>query len=156
LLFLLDCFSLKLSTLFLPIVAIAGFALVDAFPHSFYCRNVPQKRYNQREKPVTILKQISPDMMSSATIATWVVSPFLGLMTFLFIFRIILTWYPQAELNKFPFNLVAWPTEPFLFPTRKIIPPLGGVDISPIIWVGIFSLLREVLVGQQGLLTMLG
>lgn len=94
--------------------------------------------------------------MSSATIATWVVSPFLGLMTFLFIFRIILTWYPQAELNKFPFNLVAWPTEPFLFPTRKIIPPLGGVDISPIIWVGIFSLLREVLVGQQGLLTMLG
>jgi YggT family protein len=77
-------------------------------------------------------------------------------MTFLFIFRIILTWYPQAELNKFPFNLVAWPTEPFLFPTRKIIPPLGGVDISPIIWVGIFSLLREVLVGQQGLLTMLG
>lgn len=95
-------------------------------------------------------------MMSSATIATWVVGPFLGLMTFLFIFRIVLTWYPQAELNKFPFNLVAWPTEPFLLPTRKIVPPLGGVDISPIIWVGIFSLLREVLVGQQGLLTMLG
>ncbi|MCT7948636.1 YggT family protein [Ancylothrix sp. C2] len=94
--------------------------------------------------------------MSAATIATWVVGPFLGVMTFLFIFRIVLTWYPQAELNKFPFNLVAWPTEPFLFPTRKIIPPLGGVDISPIIWVGIFSLLREILVGQQGLFTMLG
>ncbi|MCL2926138.1 MAG: YggT family protein, partial [Trichodesmium sp. MAG_R04] len=31
-------------------------------------------------------------------------------------------------------------------------PPLGGVDISPIIWVGIFSLLREMLLGQQGLL----
>ena len=95
-------------------------------------------------------------MMSAATIATWVVGPFLGVMTFLFIFRIVLTWYPQAELNKFPFNLVAWPTEPFLLPTRKIIPPLGGVDISPIIWVGIFSLLREILVGQQGLFTMLG
>ncbi len=94
--------------------------------------------------------------MSAATIATWVVGPFLGVMTFLFIFRIVLTWYPQAELNKFPFNLVAWPTEPFLLPTRKIIPPLGGVDISPIIWVGIFSLLREILVGQQGLFTMLG
>lgn len=94
--------------------------------------------------------------MSASTIATWVVGPFLGVMTFLFIFRIVLTWYPQAELNKFPFNLVAWPTEPFLLPTRKIIPPLGGVDISPIIWVGIFSLLREILVGQQGLFTMLG
>ncbi|NEQ41984.1 MAG: YggT family protein, partial [Okeania sp. SIO3I5] len=38
---------------------------------------------------------------------------------------------------------------------RKIVPPLGGVDISPIIWVGIFSLLREMLLGQQGLLKMM-
>ncbi|MHC5828619.1 MAG: YggT family protein, partial [Nostoc sp.] len=28
-------------------------------------------------------------------------------------------------------------------------------DITPIIWVGIFSLVREILLGQQGLLTML-
>ncbi|EFA71974.1 Protein of unknown function YGGT [Raphidiopsis brookii D9] len=34
------------------------------------------------------------------------------------------------------------------------MPPLGGVDITPIIWVGIFSLVREFLLGQQGLLTM--
>ncbi len=25
---------------------------------------------------------------------------FLGLMTLLFIFRIVLTWYPQVDLNK--------------------------------------------------------
>jgi YggT family protein len=73
----------------------------------------------------------------------------------LFIVRIVLTWYPQIELNKFPFNLVAVPTEPFLAPTRKIIAPIGGIDISPIVWVGLFSLIREVLLGQQGLLTML-
>ncbi len=79
----------------------------------------------------------------------------LGLMTFLFIFRIVLTWYPQLDLNRFPFNLVAWPTEPFLIPLRKIVPPIGGVDITPIIWVGIFSLVRELLIGQQGLLTLL-
>ncbi|MFO8039748.1 MAG: YggT family protein, partial [Sodalinema sp.] len=58
-------------------------------------------------------------------------------------------------LNKFPFNLIGVPTEPFLIPTRKLIPPLGGVDISPIIWVGIFSLIRELLLGQQGLITMM-
>lgn len=93
--------------------------------------------------------------MSTLTIASWGLGILLGLMTFLMIFRIILTWYPQAELQKFPFNLVAVPTEPFLAPTRKIVPPLGGVDISPIIWVGLFSLLREILLGQQGLLTMM-
>ncbi len=95
-------------------------------------------------------------MTDPFSIAIWGLGIFLGLMTLLFIFRIVLTWYPQAELNKFPFNLVAIPTEPFLLPTRKIVPPLGGVDISPIIWVGIFSLLRELLLGQQGLLTMSG
>ncbi|BAZ31355.1 hypothetical protein NIES4074_38280 [Cylindrospermum sp. NIES-4074] len=79
----------------------------------------------------------------------------LGLMIFLFIFRIILTWYPQVNLNRLPFNLIAWPTEPFLVLLRKLVPPIGGVDITPIIWVGIFSLVREILLGQQGLLTML-
>ncbi|MGB0560372.1 MAG: YggT family protein [Spirulinaceae cyanobacterium] len=78
-----------------------------------------------------------------------------GLWIFLFILRIVLTWYPQAELHKLPWSLIALPTEPFLMVTRKLVPPLGGVDISPIIWVGIMSLLRELLVGQQGLLRMM-
>jgi YggT family protein len=83
------------------------------------------------------------------------VSLLLVVMTFLFIFRIVLTWYPQVESKKFPFSIVIAPTEPFLAPARKLIPPIGGVDITPIVWVGIVSLIREVLVGQQGLITML-
>lgn len=92
--------------------------------------------------------------MSLANTASLILGLLLGLMSVLFIFRIVLTWYPQVDLNKLPFNLVAWPTEPFLAPMRKIVPPLAGVDITPIIWVGIFSLLREILLGQQGLITM--
>lgn len=75
-------------------------------------------------------------------------------MTLLFIFRIILTWYPQINFSDYPYKLIYLPTEPFLVPTRKIIPPLGGIDISPIICVGIFSLLREILLGQQGIITL--
>jgi YggT family protein len=93
--------------------------------------------------------------MTVSTLAPWILGPLLGLIIFLFIFRIVLTWYPQLDLNRFPFNLVAWPTEPFLIPMRKIVPPIGGVDITPIIWVGLFSLLREILLGQQGLLMMM-
>lgn len=93
--------------------------------------------------------------MTATAITSWVLGLFLGLMILLFIFRIILTWYPQVDLNRFPVNLVTWPTEPFLIPLRRLVPPLGGVDITPIIWVGIFSLLREILLGQQGLLRML-
>jgi len=93
--------------------------------------------------------------MNAITIATLILSPLVGLMTLFFIFRIILTWYPQIHLSTFPWNVIFLPTEPFLLPTRKIIPAIGGVDITPIIWVGIFSLIREMLLGQQGILTML-
>ncbi|MEI6381532.1 MAG: YggT family protein [Cyanobacteriota bacterium ELA615] len=81
---------------------------------------------------------------------------FLAVMSLFFILRIVLSWYPQIESTRFPFNLVVLPTEPLLKPVRKIVKPIGGVDISPIIWVGICSLLREILVGQQGLLTLSG
>ncbi|MGM3309432.1 YggT family protein [Anabaena sp. WFMT] len=93
--------------------------------------------------------------MTGANLTSLILGLFLGLMIFLFIFRIILTWYPQVNLNRLPFNLIAWPTEPFLVPLRKLVQPIGGVDITPIIWVGIFSLVREILLGQQGLLTMM-
>jgi YggT family protein len=93
--------------------------------------------------------------MTDITIASWILGFVLVLMTLLFIFRIVLTWYPQVNLNKLPLSLIAWPTEPFLAVTRKIVPPIGGVDITPIIWVGICSLLREMILGQQGLLTMI-
>ncbi len=94
--------------------------------------------------------------MTSTAIASLGLGITFGLMILLFIFRIVLTWYPQVDLTQIPFKFIALPTEPFLIPTRKLITPIGGVDITPIVWVGVFSLLREILLGQQGLLTMMG
>ncbi len=94
--------------------------------------------------------------MVTITLLNWTVGLGLAIMTLLFIFRIVLTWYPQVELTGFPWLLVFWPTEPLLVPVRKWIPPIGGVDIAPVIWVGLITLLRELLVGQQGLLRMVG
>ncbi|NET09987.1 MAG: YggT family protein [Symploca sp. SIO2B6] len=93
--------------------------------------------------------------MTTYILASWSLGTLFTVMTLLFILRIVLTWYPQANLNTLPFNLVAWPTEPFLIPLRKLVPAFGGVDITPILWVGIVTLLREFLLGQQGILTML-
>ena len=93
--------------------------------------------------------------MTAAALTSLILSPVLALMIFLFIFRIVLTWYPQVDLNRFPLNVINLLTEPLLVPARKIVSPIGGVDITPIIWVGIFSLIREILLGQQGLLTMM-
>jgi YggT family protein len=77
----------------------------------------------------------------------------LALWTLLFLFRIVLTWYPQVDLSQGAMRLIGAPTEPLLGPTRRLIPPIGGVDVAPVIWVGLISLVRELLVGQQGLVT---
>jgi len=60
--------------------------------------------------------------MDTAIALSWTLGIILGLMTLLFILRIVLTWNPQVDLNSFPFNIIAWPTEPFLIPVRQ----LGG------------------------------
>ena len=97
---------------------------------------------------------------SSLELLRLVLPPFamgLGLLlsvwTLLFLFRIVLTWYPQVDLSQGVWKLVAIPTEPVLGFSRKLIAPIGGVDVTPVIWVGLVSLIRELLVGQQGLLT---
>jgi uncharacterized protein YggT (Ycf19 family) len=76
----------------------------------------------------------------------------LSFLTLVFLIRLILTWYPKVDLNKGFWLLIAIPTSSILNFTRKLIPPIGGVDVSPIIWIGIISFLREILVGQQGLI----
>ena len=77
----------------------------------------------------------------------------LAALTLAFLLRIVLTWYPQVDLNRGAWPLIAWPTEPFLAATRKVVSPIGGVDVTPVIWVGLLSLVRELLVGQQGLMS---
>ena len=77
---------------------------------------------------------------------------FLSFLTVAFLIRLILSWYPKIELNKGFWLLISLPTTSILNLTRKIVPPIGGVDVGPVIWIGLISFLREILVGQQGLI----
>ena len=76
----------------------------------------------------------------------------LSYLTIVFLIRLILTWYPKIDLNKGFWLLISIPTSTVLNLTRKIIPPIGGVDIGPVIWIGLISFISEILVGQQGLI----
>ena len=76
----------------------------------------------------------------------------LSYLTIVFLIRLILTWYPKFDLSKGLWLLISIPSNSILNLTRKLVPPIGGVDVGPVIWIGIISLLREILVGQQGLI----
>ncbi|XP_062112974.1 protein COFACTOR ASSEMBLY OF COMPLEX C SUBUNIT B CCB3, chloroplastic [Humulus lupulus] len=92
---------------------------------------------------------------ATAKLAIGLLGPFLSAVSFLFIVRIVMSWYPKLPVGKFPYVLAYAPTEPILVVTRKLIPPLGGVDVTPVVWFGLISFLNEILVGPQGLLVLL-
>jgi len=96
--------------------------------------------------PVPLLLSLLPGLHLVLALA-------LAVWTLLFLFRIVLTWYPRVDLSKGVMRVVGAPTEPLLALTRRLIQPIGGVDVTPVVWVGLISLIRELLVGQQGLLT---
>ena len=76
----------------------------------------------------------------------------LSYLSIVFLIRLILTWYPKIDLSKGLWLLISIPSTTILNFTRKLIPPIGGVDVGPVIWIGIVSFLREILVGQQGII----
>ncbi|XP_047955329.1 protein COFACTOR ASSEMBLY OF COMPLEX C SUBUNIT B CCB3, chloroplastic [Salvia hispanica] len=92
---------------------------------------------------------------ATAKLAIAFLGPFLSAFGFLFIARIVMSWYPKLPVDEFPYILAYAPTEPLLVQTRKIIPPLAGVDVTPVVWFGLLSFLNEILVGPQGLLVLL-
>ena len=91
-------------------------------------------------------------MNNYLSIADFTIGIILSCLTLFFLIRLILTWYPKININEGMWLIISIPTSSILNITRKIIPPIGGVDVGPVIWVGIISFLREILVGQQGLI----
>tara|TARA_E500000081_G_scaffold105345_1_gene106813 strand:+ start:284 stop:613 length:330 start_codon:yes stop_codon:yes gene_type:complete len=99
------------------------------------------------------LSFVTPSLLQVLPVVHLVLGLLLAALTLAFLLRIVLTWYPQVDLKQGAWPLIAWPTEPLLSLTRRVVAPIGGVDVTPVIWVGLLSLLRELLVGQQGLLS---
>lgn len=59
----------------------------------------------------------------------------------LLIIRIVLSWLPTINWYAPPWRYLDAVTEPLLAPFRKLIPPLGGIDFSPIVLFFVLSLL---------------
>lgn len=84
-----------------------------------------------------------------------ILRPLFAAFTVLYIIRITMTWYPNIDGTKLPWLLAYAPTEPFLKVTRNVIPLVGGVDVTPIVWVALISFFNEILLGPQGILMLI-
>ena len=60
--------------------------------------------------------------------------------------RILLTWLPSINWYNQPFRFLSDVTDPALEPFRRLIPPLGMIDISPMVLFLALGLLQSILV----------
>lgn len=71
---------------------------------------------------------------------------FFEIIIWIMIARILLTWFPNINWYNQPFKAMKEITDPILEPFRKIIPPLGGLDFSPIVAFIAIELLRTIVI----------
>ena len=51
----------------------------------------------------------------------------------LLVIRVLLSWFPNVSWMDQPFLTLSQLTDPYLNLFRRFIPPLGGIDFSPIV-----------------------
>lgn len=88
-----------------------------------------------------------------AAILIWLISTIIRLIQLVVILQAVLSWLIAFDVINRHNRLVQsfWSfsnalTEPLLRPFRRIIPPIGGVDITPILLLIALELVRQLII----------
>lgn len=74
-----------------------------------------------------------------------VLAQFLNIYLILLFIRILLSWFPNINWYDPPFSILSQLTDPYLNIFRSFIPPLGGMDFSPILAILLLQVLASTL-----------
>jgi len=80
----------------------------------------------------------------TVTLVFQVLLTFLTIMQFAIIARAILSWFDRGMRNPISQFLVQL-TEPIIAPIRRVLPPLGMFDFSPLVALLLLYVLRQML-----------
>jgi YggT family protein len=76
-------------------------------------------------------------------LGTWI----FGILQLALIVRVIASWFRISEFNRW----IRWSvtlTEPLLRPLRRVIPPFGMIDVTPLVAWFLLNLLQGLLLGR--------
>lgn len=73
----------------------------------------------------------------------------LRIYEYVLIARILLSWFPVNWHNQ-PFKFLRDITDPIMEPFRRLVPPLGMIDISPMLLFLVIIVLQRILLGVCG------
>ncbi len=88
-------------------------------------------------------------MNASYLLITTVVN-FINLYLILIIVRILLSWFQTVDWAYRIISFLAPITDPYLNLFRSFIPPLGGIDFSPILAILVLNLIPPLLSSLLG------
>lgn len=72
---------------------------------------------------------------------------FINIYLLLIFVRILLSWFQTAEWASNAMSFLSPITDPYLNIFRSFIPPLGGLDISPILAILALQLVSSLITG---------
>jgi len=85
--------------------------------------------------------------MSATELLTNSLSNFINIYLLLIFIRLVLTWFQTVDVANQAISFLSPITDPYLNIFRSFIPPLGGIDLSPILAIIVLQLIGSVLTG---------
>ena len=70
---------------------------------------------------------------------------FINIYLLLIFVRILLSWFQTAEWAQKAMTFISPITDPYLNVFRSFIPPLGGIDLSPILAIIVLNVVASLL-----------
>lgn len=89
--------------------------------------------------------------MSATELLTNTLASFLNIYLLLIFIRILLTWFPTVEWMNQITSFLSPITDPYLNVFRSFIPPLGGMDLSPILAILVLQVVANLLSQAAGM-----
>lgn len=72
-------------------------------------------------------------------------SSFVSIYLALLFIRVILSWFPTIDWSNPFFSTLSQLTDPYLNLFRRFVPPLGGIDFSPLLAFLLLQFLQSAL-----------
>ena len=76
-------------------------------------------------------------------------SIFITILTWAILIRVLLSWIPNLSRDNPLVQLLMQITDPVLEPARRLIPPMCGMDFSPIVVILVLQFLGRMLMSLQ-------
>lgn len=88
-------------------------------------------------------------MDASVALLINTLATFLQIYLVLLFIRILLSWFPNVNWYDPPFSILSQLTDPYLNIFRSFIPPLGGIDFSPMLAIILLQVVSSLLTSLQ-------